>query len=65
MLQKGVRGASVARVNKLLIEDAYPAELAKAAAVGWMVKDGAIASTGAGRGVLYSAKGQWAVPATV
>jgi Domain of Unknown Function (DUF1080) len=56
MLKTSPRGAGVTRLNKLLIEDAYPAELAKGGAPGWVVKDGAIASTGVGRGVLYTAK---------
>lgn len=47
---------SRARVNKLLLEDAYPAELAKSLTTGWVVKDGAMASTGVGRGVIYTAK---------
>jgi hypothetical protein len=46
----------VARLNKLLLEDAYPAELARSALTGWTVKDGAMASTGVGRGVIYTAK---------
>lgn len=56
LLKSSPRGGDVTRLNKLLIEDAYPAELAKGGAAGWEVKDGAIASTGVGRGVLYSAK---------
>ena len=49
-------GQQLARLNKLLIEDAYPGELAKSVTAGWVVKDGAMASTGSGRGVIYSAK---------
>jgi hypothetical protein len=49
-------GQQLARLNKLLLEDAYPAELAKSVATGWVVKDGAMASTGSGRGVIYSAQ---------
>jgi Domain of Unknown Function (DUF1080) len=49
-------GQQLARLNKLLIEDAYPGELAKSVTTGWVVKDGAMASTGSGRGVIYSAK---------
>jgi hypothetical protein len=56
MLKGNPQGVRVTRLNKLLIEDAFPAELAKAAKAGWEVKDGAIASTGAGRGVLHTAK---------
>jgi hypothetical protein len=49
-------GQRLARFNKLLLEDAYPAELAKSVTTGWVVKDGAMASTGVGRGVIYTAK---------
>jgi len=56
LLQQNVYGPQLARLNKLLLEDAYPAELAKSTATGWVVKDGVIASTGAGRGVMYTAK---------
>lgn len=48
--------ADLAHLNRLLLEDAYPAILVKEAPAGWIVKDGALASTGAGRGVLYTAK---------
>lgn len=50
------RGQELARLNKMLIEDAYPSEVAKSAATGWTVKDGAMASTGAGRGEIYTEK---------
>ena len=53
LLGKNPQGYDLERLNKLLIEDAYPAELTPGAS-GWIVKDGAIASTGAGRGVLYT-----------
>lgn len=56
LLRGHARGWQLARLNKLLIEDAYPAELAKSATAGWTVKEGAMASTGAGRGVIYTAK---------
>jgi len=56
LLQQNVYGQQLARLNKLLLEDAYPAELAKSAATGWLVKDGVIASKGVGRGVMYTAK---------
>lgn len=56
LLKESPRGQQLARLNKLLIEDAYPAELEKSASTGWIVKDGAMASTGAGRGVIYTAK---------
>jgi len=56
LLRQNPRGRELARLNKLLLEDAYPAELARSASAGWIVKDGAMASTGAGRGVIYTAK---------
>jgi hypothetical protein len=56
LLQQNPRGQQLARLNKLLLEDAYPGELAKSSLTGWIVKDGAMASTGAGRGVIYTAK---------
>jgi hypothetical protein len=49
-------GQELARLNKLLIEDAYPDELAKSGTTGWTVKDGVMASTGSGRGVIYTEK---------
>jgi hypothetical protein len=55
LLQQNVYGPQLARLNMLLLEDAYPAELAKSATTGWVVKDGVMASTGAGRGVIYTA----------
>ena len=56
LLRQNPRGQQLARLNKLLLEDAYPGELAKSASTVWVVKDGAMASTGAGRGVIYTAK---------
>jgi hypothetical protein len=56
LLQHNPQGQQLAHLNKLLIEDAFPAELAKTDASGWIVKDGAMASTGSGRGVIYTAK---------
>jgi hypothetical protein len=56
LVKANPQGVRVARLNKLLLEDAYPAELQKGATTGWEVKDGAIASTGVGRGVLYTVK---------
>jgi hypothetical protein len=51
---KNPRGNDLARLNRLLIEDAFPQELAQSPSTSWIVKDGALASTGAGRGVLYT-----------
>jgi hypothetical protein len=56
LLQQNPSGQQLARLNKLLLEDAYPDELAKSSTTGWVVKDGAMASTGAGRGVIYTEK---------
>ncbi|MGA2653289.1 MAG: family 16 glycoside hydrolase [Terracidiphilus sp.] len=55
LLQQDVHGMQLARLNMLLLEDAYPAELARSSATGWVVKDGLIASKGVGRGVMYTA----------
>jgi hypothetical protein len=55
LLKQNPHGQQLARLNKLLLEDAYP-ELARSASTGWTVKDGAMASTGTGRGVIYTVK---------
>jgi hypothetical protein len=52
--QKNPQGQELARLNRLLLEDAYPEELARSPATSWVVKDGAMASTGSGRGTLYT-----------
>ena len=54
LLQQKPHGGRLARLNKMLLEDAFPAEIAKSATTGWIVKDGVMASTGAGRGVIYT-----------
>src|SRR5690348_17293794 len=41
LLGRDVSGQQLARLNKLLLEDAYPGELAKSVTTGWVVKDGA------------------------
>jgi hypothetical protein len=51
-----LRGWELARLNKTLLERAYPRELAKSATNGWVVHNGAMRSIGAGRGVLYTKK---------
>jgi hypothetical protein len=56
LLQEDVHGLRLARLNMLLLEDAYPTVLAKSSLTGWVVKDGVIASKGVGRGVMYTAK---------
>jgi Domain of Unknown Function (DUF1080) len=55
LLQKDPRGQQLARLNKLLVEDAYP-ELTKTSSTGWEARDGVMASLGTGRGVIYTAK---------
>jgi hypothetical protein len=55
LLEKNLRGRELVHLNRMLLEDAYPAELVRSPATGWIVKDGAMASTGAGRGVIYTA----------
>jgi len=55
LLQHNPHGYQLARLNKLLLEDAYPQETARSASEGWAVKDDAMASTGSGRGVIYTA----------
>jgi len=54
LLAKNPQGQQLVLLNKLLIEDAYPDDLASSPLTGWVVKDGVIASTGAGRGTLYT-----------
>jgi hypothetical protein len=54
LLGKNPQGQELARLNKILIEDAYPGALAPSSMTGWIVKDGAMASTGVDRGVLYT-----------
>ncbi len=56
LLKRHPSAQQLARLNKLLLEDAYPGELAPSATTGWVVKDGVMASTGSGRGVIYTAK---------
>jgi len=54
LLKAKPAGAESIHLNRLLLEDAYPAEIAKSKSTSWEVKDGALASTGAGRGVIYT-----------
>lgn len=56
LLQQNPSGAQLARLNKMLLEDAFPVEIAKSVTTGWIVKDDVMASTGAGRGVIYTAQ---------
>ena len=54
LLKTKPTGAELVHLNRLLLEDAYPMEIAKSLSISWVVKDGAMASTGAGRGVMYT-----------
>ena len=56
LLAQNPQRLPLAHLNKLLLEDAYPTDLIRNPAPGWLVKDGALASTGTGRGVIYTAK---------
>lgn len=56
VLNRKPAGLELARLNRLLLEDAFPRELVKSPAASWTVKDGAMASTGGGRGVIYTEK---------
>jgi len=55
LLNENPQGPALMRLNRLLLEDAYPADLAKSPDSAWIVNNDAIASTGAGRGTLYTA----------
>lgn len=50
------KGEALARYHRLLLEDALPKELSRSPSTSWIVKDGAMASTGAGRGVIHTVK---------
>lgn len=54
--KKNPAGTELARLHRLLLEDAFPVELFRSPAESWIVKDGAMASTGGGRGVIYTEK---------
>ena len=56
LLQENPRGADLVRVNRMLLQDAFPSEIAKSPSAGWVAKDGVIASTGAGRGVICTTR---------
>jgi hypothetical protein len=58
LIVRNPKGAQLSRLNKLLLEDAYPDELSQSPdpiPAGWIIKEGAMASTGTGRGVIYTA----------
>jgi hypothetical protein len=52
--RKNSAGQELMRLNRMLLEDAYPHELFTSPTASWIVRDGAMASTGAGRGVIYT-----------
>jgi hypothetical protein len=56
LLKETPTGARLAHLNRLLLEDAYPSDISRSKKTSWIVKDGAMASTGAGRGVIYTKK---------
>ena len=56
LLRQYPRGARLARLNKMLLEDSFPLDIVKTEVEGWIVKDGMMASTGAGRGIIYTAQ---------
>ncbi len=53
LLHQNPQGRQLAVLNRMLLVDAFPADLASPSA-GWAVKDSAMASTGSGRGAIYT-----------
>lgn len=53
---RGANSRELAHLNRLALERSYPKEIDKSGPAGWIVKDGAMASTGSGRGVIYTAR---------
>jgi hypothetical protein len=56
LLQQNPSGIELMRLNRMLLEDAFPQGLKPAQQNAWVVKDGAMISTGAGRGTVCTAK---------
>lgn len=52
--QSAPTGWRLARLNRMLLEDAFSQDLPRSPSTAWVVKDGAMASTGSGRGVIYT-----------
>jgi hypothetical protein len=52
--RKNPQGQELMRLNRMLLEDAFSGELLRSPHSSWIVKEGAMASTGAGRGVIYT-----------
>jgi hypothetical protein len=55
LLRQNPQGRELVELNRRLLADAFPGMLAPLVA-GWTVQDEAMASTGAGRGVIYTAE---------
>ena len=55
LLRQNPGGKELIKLNRMLLADAFPAGLMQFSG-GWIVKDGVMASTGAGRGVLYTTR---------
>jgi len=54
LLKTTQSGRELARLNRVLLEDAFPEELWQSPSVSWTVRNGVLASLGAGRGVIYT-----------
>ena len=50
------QGRELARLNRMLLEDAYPNEIWQSPTVAWRARNGILESLGAGRGVIYTKK---------
>jgi hypothetical protein len=55
LLKRNPQGKDLIALNRMLFCDAFPAAIAEVRP-GWTVKNGAMASTGSGRGVIYTVK---------
>ncbi len=55
LLHQNLTGRRLVELNRMLLADAFPADLSSVSP-GWTVKEGAMASTGSGRGVIYTAQ---------
>ena len=55
LLNSDPQGKDLIKLNRMLFADALPMELRQLTA-GWIVKNGVMSSTGAGRGVTYTAR---------
>ena len=53
LLSQNPQGRDLVQLNRMLLEDAFPSELAKSVPIGWMVKGGVIASTGVGLSLIH------------